>query len=158
MSYKALRYHGQFNDHQACQRGVTLTELMVVLAILAILLIIAIPRMDMLQSSRLDGAARVIWSDIHKAKMTAIKENRNIKIEFSGSGYDFIRVSDDETIYSRNVTEEYPGVSLTRSSSQPIVFTSKGVAVPPSQTIFINLGGQTKSFTVLSSGRIGGIS
>ena len=158
MIYKALPHHALIKDPLDSQKGVTLIEFMVVLGILAILLIIAIPRMDMLQSSRLEGAARVVWSDMHKAKMMAIKENRNIKIEFSGNGYDFIRVSDDETIYSRNVTEEYPGVSLTKSSNEPIVFTTKGVGVPPSQTIFISLDGQTKSFTVLSSGRIGGIS
>ncbi len=153
-----MRHHALIKAPGAGQRGVTLIELMVVLGILAILLIIAIPRMDMLQTSRLEGAARVVWSDMHKAKMMAIKENRNIRIEFSGNGYDFIRVNDDEIIYSRNITEEYPGVSLTKSYNEPLFFTTKGVSIPPNRTIHINLGGKTKSFTVLSSGRIGGIS
>ncbi len=145
-------------DPYSGQKGVTLTELMVVLGLMGILLAIAIPRMNMIQTSRLNGAARVVWSDMHLAKMTAIKENDQINVIFSSSGYHFERDSDNTTIYTRNISQEYIGASLTKSSISNIRFSAKGTAIPPSQTISINLDGQTKSFTVLSSGRIGGIS
>jgi prepilin-type N-terminal cleavage/methylation domain-containing protein len=144
-------------DPYTGQKGVTLTELMVVLGIMAILLAIAIPRMDMLQTSRLNGAARVVWSDMHHAKMTAIKENRNISVVFDGDGYEFKR--DVVSFFTRSIADEYQGSSITNSSNNQsftITFNSRGHS--NAHTININLGGNTKFFTVNIRGRVSGIS
>ena len=139
------------------QKGLTLIELLVVLGIMGILLAIAIPRMDMIQTSRLNGAARVVWSDMHLAKITAIKENRNISVVFDGDGYEFKR--DGVSFFTRNIADEYRGASITNSSNNQsfiITFNSRGHS--NAHTLIINLEGQTKSFGVYSSGRVGRIS
>ncbi len=144
-------------DPYSGQKGVTLTELTVVLGIMAILLAIAIPRMDMIQTSRLNGAARVVCSDMHLAKMTAIKENRNISVVFDGDGYELKR--DGESFFNRNIAGEYQGVSITNSSNHQsftITFNSRGHS--NGHTVNINLGGNTKFFSVNIRGRVSGIS
>jgi Tfp pilus assembly protein FimT len=61
-------------------------ELLVVIGLMGILLVIAIPGMDIIQTSRLNGAARTVWRDIHLARITAVKENMEIQVVFSGKG------------------------------------------------------------------------
>lgn len=157
MSYYPEKDHRSVNSH-----GVTLIELMVVIGIMAVLLAIAIPRLDVIQTSKLNGAARVVWGDMHHAKMTAIKENRSIIVDFNENGYHLERVvenDNNEIFFTRNISDDYNGVSISKSYEDPLLFFGKGTANPPSQTIFISLdSGETRSFTVLSSGRIGGIS
>ncbi len=156
ISYNLEKEHRSVGSY-----GVTLIELLVVIGLMAILMAIAIPRLDLIQTSSLNGAARVVWSDMHHAKMTAIKENRNISVVFNGDGYYLEREIENDTneiFFTRNISDDYPGVSISKSYEDPLLFYGKGTAKPPSQTISINLGnGESKSFTVISSGRIGRI-
>lgn len=152
-------------NRDCSQKGVTLMEILVVIGLMAILLAIAIPGMDIIQTSRLNGAARTVWRDTHLARITAVKENMEIQVLFSGQGYHFERVlgsQDNEIVFARDIAQEYRDDSIritNRSGNQSfsLNFRSKGTMNPPSQTIRVSLGGQIRQFTVLSSGRIGGI-
>ncbi len=140
-------------------------EILVVMGLMAVLLAIAIPRMDLIQTTRINGAVSVVWRDMHLARVTAVRENMIIKVVFSGQGYHFERYFDDqdnEVIFTRNIAEEYKDDSILISNrygneSFTLNFRSKGTMNPPSQTIRVSLGDQSRQFTVLSSGRIGGI-
>ncbi|MFN2267858.1 MAG: Tfp pilus assembly protein FimT/FimU, partial [Desulfonatronovibrio sp.] len=170
-----MSYYLEKEHRNVSCRGVTLIELMVVIGLMAILMAIAIPRLGMIKTSKLNGAARVVWSDMHHAKMTAIKENRSIKVNFSEdenencfvkdsveyeTGYCFVSVDEENKIlFSKNLTEEYSEVILSNKNGVRnfnLIFTAKGTMNPPSQTIRVTLNNQIKQFTVLSSGRIGG--
>jgi prepilin-type N-terminal cleavage/methylation domain-containing protein len=152
-------------NRDCSQKGVTLMELLVVIGLMAILLAIAIPGMDIIQTSRLNGAARTVWRDIHLARVTAVKENMEIQVVFSGQGYHFERVldiQDNEIFFARDIADEFRDDSIeisNRSGNQTfsLNFRSKGTMNPPAQTIRVSLGDETRQFTVLSSGRIGGI-
>jgi type IV fimbrial biogenesis protein FimT len=136
------------------QKGFSLVEVLIAIGILIILAAIAIPQMrGMLESYRLNGAARVVWSDMQNAKMTAIRENRSITVNFRSTSYDFVR--NGAVIFTRNLANDYPGVTVS-STGGTTTFNSRGTV--DFTTITISLAGRTRSFSIAWTGRIGEIS
>lgn len=71
-------------------RGVTLIELMVTIAVLAILATLAAPSFsDFFQRYRLRGAAEGVSSLVAGARAEALMRNRNVGVVFSGTGEDW---------------------------------------------------------------------
>ncbi|TWI10697.1 GspH/FimT family pseudopilin [Aerolutibacter ruishenii] len=72
------------------QEGVTLIELMVAIAVLAILLAMAAPSFsDFYDRYRLRGAVDDVISLISNARTGAVKLNRQVRVTFDGSGADW---------------------------------------------------------------------
>jgi prepilin-type N-terminal cleavage/methylation domain-containing protein len=68
------------------QEGFTLVELMIVLAVAAILLTIAAPSFsDVIDRARLRGAAGDIVSLLANARGASVQRNRNVAVAFAGS-------------------------------------------------------------------------
>lgn len=68
-------------------RGFTLIELMVVIAVLAIMLALAAPSFaDFFQRYRLRGAADKVATLLASARAEAVMRNRNVSIDFKGAG------------------------------------------------------------------------
>ena len=63
--------------------GMSITEVMVVIAIIAILSAIAVPNyIAWLPKYRLKSAARDLYSNLHLAKMTAIKADKKCRVKY----------------------------------------------------------------------------
>lgn len=140
------------------QKGFSLIEVLIALGILIIVAAIAIPSMGrMLESYRLNGAARLVWSDMQNAKMTAIRENRSITVNFTPTSYNFVRAGETIPIFTRNLANDYPNVIVSSTNNVSITFNSRGT-VGPATTITISLAGRTRSFSIAWTGRIGSIS
>lgn len=67
----------------AGDRGISLAEVLTVMAIITILAGVSIPAiMSYLPNIRLKGAARDLYSNLQKARMIAIKENKDCAVVF----------------------------------------------------------------------------
>lgn len=133
---------------------------MVVLAILAIMAAIAIPNFrQYTMQNRLNGAAREVMSDFMSARMTAVSQNRKVKIFFfsnhqyricddaDGNG----TVSDGEgTVQTRDIQNDYPGVTFSAVSADP-VFMLNGTASGTTVTLTNPFG--TRTVSLATSGR-----
>jgi len=64
--------------------GFTLIELLIALMITGIMTAIAVPRFSgLIKNYTFMSAARIIWLDLHRAKMMAIKQGKTRVIQFS---------------------------------------------------------------------------
>lgn len=71
---------------QANTAGVTLIELLTVIAVMTILLLVVIPAFsDLLDRNRLKAATEIMYSDLQFAKTEAIKRNKRIRVNFMTS-------------------------------------------------------------------------
>ncbi len=78
------------------QKGFTLTEVMVVLAMIAIMVSIAIPNIvEWMPRIRVNSCARELASEMHLARMTAVRENNNYLIQFNAGNNTYTIIDDD---------------------------------------------------------------
>ncbi len=112
----------------------TLVELVLVLAILSIMMAVALPNFkSWMTNSNLRGVVGEVYSDMQKAKMTAVKTNSTVTLSFTastgtpcqGGGYVF---TDGSGVNIANVTIT-DGICLSTTGTFPTGFTSKGLAV-----------------------------
>jgi prepilin-type N-terminal cleavage/methylation domain-containing protein len=139
----------------ANERGFTLVELIIGAMVIAIIGAIAAPQFDStLRAYRLNGARQVIWGDLHKARLMAIKENRTIRVDFTSDSYEIVRVDTAEEVFRRNLTADFPGITVSIPNNT-ISFGSTGTAGGGGKTVQVQGATGCKSFTILTTGRIG---
>ena len=138
-----------------------LRNLFAVVLIVGIESVVAFPRInDAIKDYRLNSAASEVWQDMHKAKGMAIKEQRTVRVDFDRSSYVIVRVSTGEVALSRDLSHEYPEISIivVTESRGGIVFDRTGAAEGGFQEIEISGPTGSRRFTILPTGKIGGLS
>jgi prepilin-type N-terminal cleavage/methylation domain-containing protein len=139
-------------------KGFTVIELLIGVMIVAILGVVAAPQFTgLLQRFRLNGATRAVWGDLHKARLMAIKESTAMTVNFAGNSYNITRTVTGQVALQRNLAQDYPGITVSITNNA-ITFGSTGAAGGGSQTVQVQSSAGTKSFTVLTTGRIGSVS
>jgi Tfp pilus assembly protein FimT len=139
------------------QLGYSLLENIILLALIGILSSIAAPKTSQwIENYRLSGATRLVWGDLQNAKMTAIKNNQSITVIFdTATSYSFSQAG--STIFTRNLNQEYPGITVTKSLGGVLTFESTGMspnATTTPITITIQGSEKTKFVTTYLTGRI----
>lgn len=116
-------------------RGFTLVEMMVTVAVLAILVSVAIPAFQStLDKRRLTGAVEQLYSDLQYARSEAILQNRSVTVSFTGTGT-WCYGMDDAT------------ASPCNCNSAPANCTMGGVQKTVAGTDFRNVTLSNNSFT-----------
>lgn len=138
------------------QRGLTLVELMVTIAVAVILIAVALPDFStFLVNTRIRSAAGRLQQDLQWARAEAIKENQNIAVTISTGSQASWKVtvaSTGSTLMqtpppNKAFQQEYPGVTL-------------GAAGNPNNPVFNplgtlqNVGNGTYSFSAPSSNQV----
>lgn len=100
------------------QGGLTLIELMVAIAILAILATVAAPSFTRyFAAQRVKGAAEEIYADLQFARMESVQRNAPVQVTFASGGY---------TIVSNGVTLKqaslHQGSTISFGSSMVVTF------------------------------------
>jgi prepilin-type N-terminal cleavage/methylation domain-containing protein len=135
------------------QRGVTLVEVIVVLAVLAILIVGAAPTVGAaLEGYRAGGATADLYAAVHltKARARALDVTHALVLEPDGRGF---RIVADPGGPAETVDGPHPLVDgAVATSNVTIQFSSKGFAVPAG-TITIRSGGETRRIVVNILGR-----
>lgn len=126
------KVHNTFQLKKDAQNGFSLVELMVVLGVMSLLALASIPAvLDWLPNQRCKAAARDIYANFQKAKVTAIKTNINCAITFgqdvNGTNYDYVIYTDSnenceydasEPIIDMVLLSSYPGVVFDTSDPE----------------------------------------
>jgi prepilin-type N-terminal cleavage/methylation domain-containing protein len=147
-------------------KGFTILELMVVIAILGVMAGIMTPSfMAWRDRSRVKGDATELRAVFESAKLRAIKHNTNAVVTFpdTTSYQAFVDANDngirdggEDIIASRTLT---PGVTITGNTfvGQDMAFNPRGMANGPNSTGTITMtspGGERYSVVVSSFGRV----
>ena len=138
--------------------GFTFVELLIALMIAGIMSAIAVPRFSgLIKNHTFTNAAKVVWLDLHRAKMMAIKQGRPMRVDFTATSYNIVRVDTAAVVLSRNLSVHYPNITFNTTATTPSVsFGSTGAA--NGGTVVIQQGPtSSKQFTIALTGRIGPI-
>jgi len=144
------------------ESGFTLIEMMVVIAVLAIIASIAIPAfMTLLPGMRLNGAARQVMGDLMAARMKAVKENNNFRVHYL-SAYTYQIIDDDDNSGSANggewtvtkdIRDNYPDGVRFYHSTNNVIFYPRGNASPATLYLETSDGSEKKAVIVNFTGR-----
>lgn len=140
-------------------KGVTLVEIMIVLAIMTILIGMAVPGLTGLQFHyRLVSAARELTSDLRMARQMAITEGQKmiVVLDPQREGYQVERES-APGVPVRGV-KEFKGldlVSFSNSNSNNVIeFWPRGTTNDWGTIILQNPKGETRRITIVATGRV----
>lgn len=109
-------------------RGFTIIELVVVLAVMAIAMAIALPRFRLTPSHKVRSAANQLVRDLELARTRALGTKRKVRIQFDAAGGTYTAYLDDDgngTI-SESAAERSAYGSLASRTLEPDVLFGRG--------------------------------
>ncbi len=142
--------------------GFTLIEMMVVIAIIAVLSAIAVPNfLEYARNQRLSGAARQVYADLMNARQQSVTENKKIIVHYvNNHQYQFVRDNDgsgnittgDDTLALRDIHPDYSDITFSWPSNA--VFHPNGTGNNMTITLTSSSTGKTKCVVISMAGRI----
>ncbi|WYD79760.1 MAG: GspH/FimT family pseudopilin [Candidatus Electrothrix gigas] len=141
------------NKNTSNSNGFSFVELMVVIALIGLLSAIGLPSLlRNLPEKRLKNAARSLYADLQKAKLLAVKENKNVTVTFDTATKQYSFIDDDGNTVAPTVSLADSGAvqygcnatTFNDWRQSPAAAESPDTAIPPSgvtdNITFTNLG------------------
>ncbi|MFZ3046918.1 MAG: GspH/FimT family pseudopilin [Desulfatirhabdiaceae bacterium] len=147
------------------KNGFTLLELMVTIAIGAILVVLAVPSFEAIVANmRLKSATQDLFSTLQQTRISAIRTNSRWAVEFvdtnttytlNDCGPDNDCSTTDDNVTTKSIDlSEYPGVTLQQNfGSDRAVFNSEGSSNAGTITL-TNSKAKSSSIVISPTGRI----
>ena len=145
-------------------RGVSLIEIVVVIAIVGILSAIAVPNVIGWRAARkLDGAARNFMADMELARIKAIREAEDISVVFDVAGESYQMIVDLDDDYTLDPGETQfrertmpPGITIvsTTFSGNRTRFNTRGTPNIIGRATFGNSAGNELEVFLSMTGRL----
>lgn len=132
----------------------TLTEILIVIAIIAVLVGITIPVFRTFQPTiQLNGAVRVLVSDLRYAQQMAVTEQINhcLKLFLSEKKYQIVQCGETEAILEKTLPSEIESFSATFTNNE-VEFNPYGAVKEDGIITLENSKSQTKTIEVRPSG------
>jgi prepilin-type N-terminal cleavage/methylation domain-containing protein len=139
----------------AMRKGVTLPELILVLAIIALLLALALPRLaGWLDQIAVDRAAQEIAAFHGTARFTAIARSQRVRLDFSPDSLRATLEGPTDSVFLRWPGPARHGVSLTASRAM-VRFQPNGLGLGAANTkLVLRRGAAAESLTTSLLGRL----
>jgi type IV fimbrial biogenesis protein FimT len=138
-------------------RGFTLIELMITVAVLAILVALAVPNLqDALRKRRVAGAVEAVYSQVQFARSEAIKRSQDTSIVITTTSPWSIAVAGNATVSGN----DYSDVSIAASPDTTVTFDGvRGLRSAPAvasgdETLTLTLGTYQAAVVVGVVGRV----
>jgi type IV fimbrial biogenesis protein FimT len=137
------------------ESGFTITELMITIAVIAILASLAIPNyIAWLPNYRLQSGAEEIHSTLQLARATAIKDNATATVAFDTANETYRAFVGTQTIRRGQMPAGIDINCTLNNGGTSVQFNSRGVAINNTQgdAQVSNKSGRTKTITVFITG------
>ena len=138
----------QHNIYENGQKGFTLTELLVVAAVIAIIAALAVPGFVRIQKEwSLWGSARMVETSLQWGRMRAISSNSPVLFEVDEDGRRFMwRDPTTGDVFSLTDWSMNGGARIVSSPRTPLRFYPRGNAVPSGT---YKIEGETGSYSII---------
>ena len=147
--------------HGDTNKGLTIVELMITIAILGVLTALFIPFIGNPGKRRLNGAAKQVAWELMAVKMQAISHNNDVRITFAANNHEYTIWDDtnnDDVVdageaKTTDIRTNYHGVTFSATPTDSVTFEPKGT---PANPITVNLAhaGLTRTVTVSVTGNV----
>ena len=160
LSFKSLVFRGTMSLRN--RNGFSAAELLVVIAVIALLATMAIPWLTYVPAATVTGAARQVQSGLNQARMLALTTRQDIRVQVVPGGYQFQQRNSvppwqpwiGPNTDGAGTLRPWSANAVTLAGPTSPVFTPFGTA---SQTGVLTITGPqaaTATVTVLPSGRV----
>lgn len=135
------------------QKGFSLTELMVVVSVMGILGLVAVPNLvTTMPTYRLRSSAADLCSNLRRARSTAVKQNRDISIQFNIDGRTYTIGNDKPVALPDGITFGHGTASISAAETgDPI--PSDGISFADDRVTINTRGLSTPGYVYLQNNK-----